>query len=114
MANLESVEDIPMRKFLIKPKDGASNSDLSDIVNDLRGILVNQTDLSIWDYREQISSVTQANVVIQLFFYFTTFIAMLISFFSLMSSMYTNIFEQTKGKQILLYLFFYFYYLLFL
>jgi len=35
------------------------------------------------------------------FFNFTTVVAMLISFFSLMSSMYTNIFEQTKEIGIL-------------
>jgi len=35
------------------------------------------------------------------FFNFTTVVAMLISFFSLMSSMYTNIFEQSKEIGIL-------------
>ena len=42
-----------------------------------------------------------ANVAITAFFNFTTIIAMAISFFSLMSSMFTNVYEQTKEIAIL-------------
>lgn len=52
--------------------------------------------VNIWDYRDQVSSINQAIGILSYFFGLTTIVAMLVSFFSLNSSMYTNIHEQTK------------------
>jgi ABC-type antimicrobial peptide transport system permease subunit len=105
---LSSVEKVPLKRFLIKAKSGLSPEETNAIVGKLRALLILQPDLEIWDYRDSIGPINQANSIMTYFFNFTTIIAMLISFFSLMSSMYvkfyvvfvmrryTNVWEQTK------------------
>ncbi|KAJ4463016.1 putative DUF214 family protein [Paratrimastix pyriformis] len=59
-------------------------------------ITVNDDGVWIWDYRTAVQGLTAASSMIDLFFLACTVVAMLLCFFSLMSSMYTNVFEQTK------------------
>jgi len=58
--------------------------------------------VSIYDYQNAIRPINTANLAVAFFFNFTTFFAMTICFFSLISSMYTNITEQKKEIGILL------------
>jgi len=97
----DSIEDVPLKRFLVKLKPGATNTDTDNVVKLLRDMLVAQSDLQIFDYRDAVKPITQANQIMNYFFNFTTIVAMLICFFSLMSSMYTNIYEQTKEIGIL-------------
>lgn len=95
---LKSVSEVPLKHFLIQ-----MNPDLTDDGKDQLKVVLQKaileqssSELEVWDYRDAIKPAQQANVVVGFFFNFTTVIAMLISFFSLMSSMYSNIYEQTK------------------
>lgn len=99
---VQSVEDIPMRMFLIKLVDGASDADKDRIMAKLVSYVKSSpSSLTAFDYRSISNPLATASIVITYFFQFTTVVAMLISFFSLMSSMYTNVHEQTKEIGIL-------------
>ena len=78
---------MPLKRFLIKMKDGISDEEIDSIVSKLRTLLILQPELTIWDYRDSVGPINQANSIMTYFFNFTTIVAMLISFFSLMSSM---------------------------
>jgi len=97
---LESIEDIPIKHMLIQFKDydDISDSHISKIKHDIRGIISeNPTGrLYVWDFRNSQDAIEDANLAMLFFFGFTIVVAMLISFFSLMSSMVTNIHEQAK------------------
>jgi hypothetical protein len=94
---VRTMHEIPLQNFYIKLVDGLSNRDMDDMMRDMRNALADQP-LSYFDYRSNMDPIEKANIAITLFFGFTVVVAMAISFFSLMSSMYTNIYEQ--GKEI--------------
>lgn len=50
----------------------------------------------IYDLNGGSNPIQKADAILAAFFGFTTAVAMLIASFSLISSMYTNIYEQTK------------------
>lgn len=54
------------------------------------------------DSRDQTAALNTARTLINFFFLFTVVIALVICFFSLSSSMYTNIYEQSKEIGVLL------------
>lgn len=91
----KSIEEIPLQSFLVKFKKGVTNEQ-KDAVKSFLSPLIPPGISSVWDYREEMEPFEVANKAISYFFTFTTITAMAISFFSLMSSMYTNIREQTK------------------
>eukprot|EP01133_Synstelium_polycarpum_P002551 gene2551-2924_t len=88
-----SVREVPLQKVIIRVKGSVSalKGELANLLD-----AVPTLDYSIRDYAAKIEPNETAATIIQYFFSFTTVIAMLISFFSLMSSMFTNIFEQSK------------------
>lgn len=90
-----SVTEIPMSAMLIKFKSGVTTAQI-DRVTDWLNARISTNHEGVWDYRTQMEPFEVANRAISYFFTFTTVVAMAISFFSLMSSMYTNIREQTK------------------
>jgi ABC-type antimicrobial peptide transport system permease subunit len=92
----KSVEEIPLRAFLVKFKKGATQQQLDDVHDWMANTLPSDVGAGVWDYRDEMEPFEIANRAIFYFFSFTTIVAMAISFFSLMSSMYTNIKEQTK------------------
>jgi ABC-type antimicrobial peptide transport system permease subunit len=55
-----------------------------------------QDGVYIYDLSGSSNPIQKADVLLTAFFGFTTAVAMLIASFSLVSSMYTNIYEQTK------------------
>jgi ABC-type antimicrobial peptide transport system permease subunit len=93
----KSVEDIPMSNFFIKMANNATDADKDALITRLKLV----SSAKVFDYRTVESPLATASVVIQYFFQFTTVVAMLVSFFSLMSSMFTNIHEQAKEIGIL-------------
>ena len=90
-----SVDELPMQAFLVKMTSSATDSDVETVVTSLNDIVKN-TPLTVWDYNSSVQPINTANNILFYFFNGTTVLAMLISFFSLMASMYSNIFEQTK------------------
>lgn len=91
----KSVEDIPLERFLVKFKKGVTNKEIN-MVSDWLEARLSDRGSGVWDFRNEMEPFEVANKAIAYFFTFTTVVAMAISFFSLMSSMYTNIREQTK------------------
>jgi ABC-type antimicrobial peptide transport system permease subunit len=93
----QSIEELPLKFLMVELQDGLTDKQIDEIKSKL-------TDLSryanpgstVWDYRDSMKPFNTATIAMQYFFNFTTVIAMAISFFSLMSSMFTNVFEQTK------------------
>ncbi|EFA79184.1 DUF214 family protein [Heterostelium album PN500] len=94
----QSVREIMISRFLLKFNTGQTSKLKSQITAFCNSL---DTTCSIRDYEQEVAPMATASTIIQYFFSFTTVIAMLISFFSLMSSMFTNIFEQTKEIGIL-------------
>lgn len=91
----KSIDQVPLFAFLIKFHQGTTDQDF-DVVKEWLTSRISEPRTSIWDYRKEMEPFDVANRAIFYFFTFTTVVAMAISFFSLMSSMYTNISEQTK------------------
>ncbi|EGG20920.1 DUF214 family protein [Cavenderia fasciculata] len=92
-APIDSVRNMMTASLLIKARDG----DTSNVRSQLETYISTMTaSASLFDYDKEIAPNKTASDIIQYFFSFTTVIAMVISFFSLMSSMFTNIYEQTK------------------
>lgn len=98
---VQSVDAIPLIAFIIKLKDGASSAEIDALKDQIQALIPTGSPMSVWDYRDQSSPLDTASEVISYFFDFTTIVAMAISFFSLMSSMFTNVYEQTKEIGIL-------------
>jgi ABC-type antimicrobial peptide transport system permease subunit len=97
-----SIDDIPMRIFLVEFYENVTDKDIDTIkVEAYRLIRAGNSGCWIWDYRDNVAPFQTATTLMSYFFNFTTVIAMLVSFFSLMSSMFTNIHEQTKEIGIL-------------
>eukprot|EP00009_Paramoeba_aestuarina_P004156 CAMPEP_0201508640 /NCGR_PEP_ID=MMETSP0161_2-20130828/1943_1 /ASSEMBLY_ACC=CAM_ASM_000251 /TAXON_ID=180227 /ORGANISM="Neoparamoeba aestuarina, Strain SoJaBio B1-5/56/2" /LENGTH=1017 /DNA_ID=CAMNT_0047903369 /DNA_START=197 /DNA_END=3247 /DNA_ORIENTATION=- len=101
-----SVDDIPFSDFLIKPIDDLSeSSQQKTLVSDMNEIVANLTTkaypLKVYVYEDTNDSLEKANTAISFFFGFTTVLAMIICFFSLTSSMYTNVRENAKETGIL-------------
>ena len=98
-----SMDDIPLGSFFAKPVDPDSSLMLDDISSGMRSLFTSGRTYSMQlvDYRDILEPIKQANIAMNFFFSFTVIVAMAISFFSLMSSMYTNIFEQAKEIGIL-------------
>ncbi|KAM9977270.1 hypothetical protein ACTFIR_011129 [Dictyostelium discoideum] len=92
-----SVREIPMNQVILKLNTDDKDA-VESIKNRLNSFLIGnlREDFDMLDYYEKIKPFATASVIIQYFFSFTTVLAMTISFFSLMSSVYSNILEQTK------------------
>ena len=97
----ESVEDIARRYFMIEFYDSASDGVKDKVKADLKKIVSGSNGNSVWDFRDSVSPILTAQGLLTYFFAFVILIAMVISSFSLVSSMYTNIYEQTKEIGIL-------------
>jgi len=98
---VNTIEDIPLGNFIIKMKDGATDADIDRVVLAFQSLIQGDPTAEVWDFRNIVKPFEVATLAITYFFNGTTIIAMLISFFSLMSSMFTNVYEQTKEIAIL-------------
>eukprot|EP01116_Phalansterium_solitarium_P010119 TRINITY_DN2458_c0_g2_i3.p1 TRINITY_DN2458_c0_g2~~TRINITY_DN2458_c0_g2_i3.p1 ORF type:complete len:1000 (-),score=386.52 TRINITY_DN2458_c0_g2_i3:162-3161(-) len=93
---LASVDDIPLAALLVRLVDGASNAEFDLVKSQLNGAIGSDTGVSVWDYREAAAPMSSASQLLSLLFDLLTIVALLVSSFSLTSSMYTNVFEQAK------------------
>eukprot|EP00667_Euglena_gracilis_P001379 EG_transcript_1379 len=93
------VSDILWRRIMVDV-GRASDADVQQLRYELqRAILsvgMDPNSFYIRDSDDAIRPVTKSNELFQLFFVVTTLIAMVMCFFSLMASMLTNIYEQSK------------------
>eukprot|EP01127_Copromyxa_protea_P020193 TRINITY_DN670_c0_g1_i2.p1 TRINITY_DN670_c0_g1~~TRINITY_DN670_c0_g1_i2.p1 ORF type:complete len:653 (-),score=97.63 TRINITY_DN670_c0_g1_i2:3-1961(-) len=91
---LKSAEDVPLGRFLVKIP-----ADLDKTARDkLQSRLSSAAGGHGWvyNYGHDVEPLEIPTTIITYIFSLTTFIAMFICFFSLMSSMFTNVYEQTK------------------
>jgi len=98
----KSIDDIPLQEFLVRFKKEASAKEKSRFHESLRELADLQAGLSIDYFEEEVEGIEEANLTMSFFFNLITVIAMSICFFALISSTYTNIYEQTKEIGILL------------
>lgn len=97
----DSVEDIPYRFFTVRLRDDVTEVEKEKVAITLRAASTADFGIGVWDFRRTQRPFEIASMAMNYIFSFTTLIAMAISFFSLMSSMFTNIHEQTKEIAIL-------------
>jgi ABC-type antimicrobial peptide transport system permease subunit len=90
-----SVDELPMQRMLLQLTDDASDNDVEGLVSSLEAI-TRDSKVDVWSFSSAVEPINKANRIMEYFFNGTTIVAMLISFFSLMASMYSNIYEQTK------------------
>lgn len=98
---VQSVEDLYMKVLLVRPDPSASEAEMDDLVLQLGALADRESDAEVWDFRDTRSSLDKTNAVMDLVFSVATYIAMGLCLFSLMASMYTNIFEQSKEIAVL-------------
>ncbi|KAI9140468.1 FtsX-like permease family-domain-containing protein [Paraphysoderma sedebokerense] len=89
----KSVTEIPLRGFYIKLKKDITNSEYSTIKRELRLLLVRER---MTDIKEELNGSEKAMSALSLVFDVVTVLLMVVTFFSLNTSMYVNIVEQTK------------------
>jgi len=92
----QSVLELPMRQLLLKISNDATEQDKDDLIAHLDQLLGGQGDVTVWDYRDRIGSIASAGAILNTFFNISIVLAMFLCLFSLTSSMYANIYEQTK------------------
>ena len=87
--------DIPVRYVLFKLKEGITDAELDQAANELN--IVQAASLcEVEDLRNKVRGLRTAKDAMDLFAGGTTAVALLICFFSLISSMVANIHEQSK------------------
>ena len=96
----KSVENVPLERMFFKLKSSASEREISQLKRDISFVIQGST-ISISDVEDSLSPLAIASTVMNFFFLFTTIIAMILCFFSLISSMVTNIQDQAKEIGIL-------------
>ena len=92
-----SVDELPMGRFFIQFDTSITDTSLNSVKRDLSDLIKgSEYSLHIYDYRSSLEIIGEIDIAMQFFFGFTVIMAMAISFFSLVSSMYTNVYEQAK------------------
>lgn len=94
---ISSMDELPLSNFHVQLPMDASDKVLDRVKGELKSLASKANyRLHVSDYRKDLEPLDDANTAMDFFFVFTVIVAMAISFFSLMSSMYTNILEQAK------------------
>ena len=96
-----SLEDVSFRTVYIHTSANVTSKDLDTLKKDLKDIVKPASSTYVYDYRSSLDIIDEINLAMKFFFGFTVVMAMTISFFSLVSSMYTNVLEQSKEIGIL-------------
>eukprot|EP00997_Jenningsia_sp_PLL12_P007709 NODE_437_length_1745_cov_105.254127_g368_i0.p1 GENE.NODE_437_length_1745_cov_105.254127_g368_i0~~NODE_437_length_1745_cov_105.254127_g368_i0.p1 ORF type:complete len:543 (+),score=174.78 NODE_437_length_1745_cov_105.254127_g368_i0:24-1631(+) len=99
------MESLKFDRMLVKTRSGTPANRRSNIENNLKDAIRraggNPDKFDVQDAEKAVEPVVQAKAIVQAFFTITTMFAMLMCFFSLTSSMFTNIHEQSKEIGIL-------------
>eukprot|EP00160_Parvularia_atlantis_P017379 Unigene5951_Nuclearia_a/m.18226 Unigene5951_Nuclearia_a/g.18226 ORF Unigene5951_Nuclearia_a/g.18226 Unigene5951_Nuclearia_a/m.18226 type:complete len:334 (+) Unigene5951_Nuclearia_a:780-1781(+) len=93
----KSVDDIPMRRFIIRLAPGLNDSRVDAVIASLPPLSIGY----LTDVRGQFGLLVTQQGTIQWIFQIVTVFTLVIAFFSLSTSMFTNIIEQTKEVGIL-------------
>ncbi|EGR31920.1 hypothetical protein IMG5_099480 [Ichthyophthirius multifiliis] len=96
--DIQSYSDIPMSNLKLKIKSGKEGFVYDTLKKNMNEKYLNG---KIWDYRDYQKSNQQQKKLINLIFSVLAIIVMALCFFSLVSSMTANIFEQTKEIAVL-------------
>jgi ABC-type antimicrobial peptide transport system permease subunit len=95
-----TVTDIPIAKMFIEI-DSVNGAQVNRLKREIKSMIQDYPNISMSDLDDELSPIRIAIQAINFFFLFTAAIAMFICFFSLMSSQYTNVQEQTKEIAVL-------------
>lgn len=98
---IRSVDDLRMDSIYFKIKSGASEATIDDLTRQLGLIKDSYQDLKIEDVRDFSGALQRTQATMTIIFSVATYIAMALCLFSLMASMFTNIFEQSKEIAVL-------------
>ncbi len=103
-ATVSSVDSLRMEVCVVGMSESASNRQIDAVKRALiRAVEAGGVpEVTVLDSRDSTNSLNTARQLINFFFLFTVVIALVICFFSLSSSMYTNIYEQSKEIGVLL------------
>ncbi|KAL0491062.1 hypothetical protein AKO1_009747 [Acrasis kona] len=96
----KSVREVPIQTMFIKTRDDMDWNDFQYLKSEIQHI-VGPEGLRMRDIEDELRPLGIASQVMDFFFLFTTCVAMAICFFSLVSSMYSNVNEQAKEIGIL-------------
>lgn len=91
-SHIESFEDLPYLKVLIKVKSGKSKAEALRILNKYAVDL----KYNVFDYDIVVSSFRTVNLILNVLFGFIVGVCMVLSLFSLISTMSSNMLEQKK------------------
>ena len=101
---LRTVDDIDYEKMIIKLKPGWTSSDATAIEDAIIASMAPDLAKGSISFSDVVTDKTAAEStgnILNLFFYIVTFLTMVMCFFSLTASMYSNIHEQSKEIGIL-------------
>lgn len=103
-ATLVSMDDVLMEYLLLQTASKMSDSDFDALKRNLTSVVAGTgtPNVEILDTRGTTQSLDTATTLVNLFFLVVVVVALVICFFSLSSSMYTNIHEQKKEIGIML------------
>eukprot|EP01126_Amoeba_proteus_P055936 TRINITY_DN6974_c0_g1_i18.p1 TRINITY_DN6974_c0_g1~~TRINITY_DN6974_c0_g1_i18.p1 ORF type:complete len:621 (-),score=103.89 TRINITY_DN6974_c0_g1_i18:126-1988(-) len=94
-----NASSIPYGRFILDMDPGLSKLKREDLKNSL--VSLTRGSGSVWDYQQDVEPLIIPTTILSYIFNLTTLVAMSICFFSLMSSMFTNVYEQTKEIAVL-------------
>ncbi|KAL4454907.1 hypothetical protein ABPG74_006289 [Tetrahymena malaccensis] len=95
---IDSSDDIPMQKLLFKFHDSCRQQLYDTLTQEIN---MQRLEATVWDYNDTLSTTLQQKKLINIIFTVICVIVMILSFFSLVSSMTANILEQTKEIAVL-------------
>jgi ABC-type antimicrobial peptide transport system permease subunit len=95
-----SIRDVPIQIMFVQTATNIRDSDVQYVKSELQRI-VGPYGPRVHDVEDELRPLNIASQVMDFFFIFTTAVAMAICFFSLVSSMYSNVNEQAKEIGIL-------------
>ncbi|KAA6380156.1 MAG: putative DUF214 family protein [Streblomastix strix] len=93
-------ENIKYEHMFVKLKKGVTREEEVEMYDELRSYRQDPEDdqsrLGVWSYQNVLKFIQQAGDIINIAFMAITILVMILCFFSLMSSMHTNVMEQQK------------------
>jgi ABC-type antimicrobial peptide transport system permease subunit len=99
LSGLSSLTNLPLGKLKVKVRDP---EDTKELANRMRTIMSTKNADSIWDYSEVKLTISRTNSLLRNILNILLVLVLLISFFSLVTTSYVNILNQSNEIAILL------------
>eukprot|EP01060_Flectonema_neradi_P010229 TRINITY_DN17355_c0_g1_i1.p1 TRINITY_DN17355_c0_g1~~TRINITY_DN17355_c0_g1_i1.p1 ORF type:complete len:1106 (+),score=147.38 TRINITY_DN17355_c0_g1_i1:33-3320(+) len=96
---IQTVDDIDYDQMVIRLEDGWTSDTVDEIEEAIQAAMapdLPKSALKISDVKTDKEAAESTGDILNLFFYVVTLLTMILCFFSLLASMYTNIHEQSK------------------